>query len=68
MDIDERARSETDEVLSEVRTGCRTVAAAAAVLAVSERQTYRLLARYEVEGGSGLSCRARCDEPSPTSI
>ena len=37
------------EVLSEVRTGRRTVAAAAAVLAVSERQTYRLLARYERE-------------------
>jgi transposase len=47
------------EVLSEVRTGRRTVAAAAAVLAVSERQAYRLLARYEVDGGSGLIHRAR---------
>ena len=36
------------EVLSDVRAGRRTVAAAAAVLAVSERQTYRLLARYEL--------------------
>jgi transposase len=47
------------EVLSEVRTGRRTVAAAAAVLAVSERQAYRLLARYEVDGGSGLIHKAR---------
>ena len=35
------------EVLSDVRVGRRTVAAAAAVLAVSERQAYRLLARYK---------------------
>ncbi len=47
------------EVLSEVRTGRRTVAAAAAVLAVSERQAYRLLARYERDGGSGLIHKAR---------
>src|ERR1700733_10186227 len=47
------------EVLSDVRTGRRTVAAAAAVLAVSERQTYRLLARYERDGGSGLIHKAR---------
>ena len=47
------------EVLSEVRTGRRTVAAAAAVLAVSERQAYRMLARYELDGGSGLIHKAR---------
>jgi transposase len=47
------------EVLSEVRTGRRTVAAAAAVLAVSERQAYLLLARYERDGGSGLIHKAR---------
>src|ERR1700712_1245430 len=47
------------EVLSGVRTGGRTVAAAAAVLAVSERQTYRLLARYELDAGSGLIHKAR---------
>ena len=47
------------EVLSEVRTGHRTVTAAAAVLAVSERQAYRLLARYEIDGGSGLIHKAR---------
>jgi len=47
------------EVLSEVRTGRRTVAAAAAVLAVSERQAYRLLVRYELDGGSGLIHKAR---------
>ncbi len=42
------------EVLSEVRAGRHMVAAAGAVLAVSERQAFRLLARYEAEGGSGL--------------
>jgi transposase len=47
------------EVLSDVRTGRRTVAAAAAVLAVSERQAYRLLAKYELDGGSGLIHKAR---------
>ncbi|SNT13251.1 Helix-turn-helix domain-containing protein [Granulicella rosea] len=47
------------EVLSEVRAGRRTVAAAAAVLAVSERQAYRLLARYEADGGGGLIHQAR---------
>ena len=47
------------EVLSDVRTGRRTVAAAAAVLALSERQAYRLLAKYELDGGSGLIHKAR---------
>src|SRR5277367_5485933 len=47
------------EVLSDVRTGRRTVAAAAAVLAVSERQAYRLLAKYEDGGGSALIHKAR---------
>ena len=60
MDIDERARDlKRIEVLSDVRIGRRTVAAAAAVLAVSERQAYRLLARYECDGGSGLIHKAR---------
>ena len=35
------------------------MAAAAAVLAVSERQAFRLLARYETDGGSGLIHKAR---------
>jgi transposase len=47
------------EVLSDVRSGRCTMAAAAAVLAVSEGQAYRLLARYEVDGGSGLIHKAR---------
>jgi hypothetical protein len=34
-------------------------AAAAAMLAISERQAYRFLARYEVDSGSGLIHRAR---------
>lgn len=47
------------EVLSDVRTGRRTVIAAAAVLSISEHQAYRLLARYEKNGGSGLIHKAR---------
>ena len=47
------------EVLSDVRTGRLTVTAAAAVLAVSKRQAYRLLAKYELDGGSGLIHKAR---------
>ena len=40
-------------------SGRRTVAAGAAVLAISERQAYRLLARYESGGGADLIHRAR---------
>ncbi len=47
------------EVLSEVMSGRRTVAAGAAVLAISERQAYRLLARYEAGGGAELIHKAR---------
>jgi transposase len=47
------------EVLTDVLAGRRTVAAAATVLAVSERQMYRLLAKYEDGGGSALIHKAR---------
>jgi transposase len=47
------------EVLNEVQAGRRTVTAAASVLGVSERQTYRLLARYKEDGGFGLVRKAR---------
>jgi len=47
------------EVLSEVLAGRRTVAAGAAVLAISERQAYRLLARYEDGCGAELIHKAR---------
>ena len=47
------------EVVSEVGTGRRTLAAAAAVLAFSERHACRLLARYELDGGSGLIHKAQ---------
>jgi transposase len=47
------------EVLNEVQAGRRTVTAAASVLGVSERQTYRLLARYKENGGFGLVHKAR---------
>jgi transposase len=47
------------EILSEVLVGRRTVAAAAAVLAISERQAYRLLARYEDGGGAELIHKTR---------
>jgi hypothetical protein len=46
------------EVLTDVLAGRRTVAAAATVLAVSERQMYRLLAKYENGGASGLIHKA----------
>ena len=42
------------EVLTDVLAGRRTVAAAATVLAISERQMYRLLAKYENGGASAL--------------
>jgi len=47
------------EVLTDVLAGRRTVAAAATVLVVSERQMYRLLAKYEDGGGSALIHKAR---------
>jgi len=39
--------------LSDVGAGRLTVAAAAAKVATSPRQAYRLLARYKVDGESG---------------
>ena len=45
------------EVLNEVQSSRRTVAAAASVLGISERQAYRPLARYQENGGSGWSIR-----------
>jgi transposase len=47
------------EVLTDVLAGRRAVAAAATVLAISERQMYRLLAKYEDGGGSALIHKAR---------
>ncbi len=47
------------EVLNEVQSGRRTVAAAASILGISERQAYRLLARYQENGGFGLVHKAR---------
>jgi transposase len=47
------------EVLNEVQLGRRTVAAAASVLGISERQAYRLLVRYQENGGFGLVHKAR---------
>ena len=47
------------EVLNEVHSGRRTVAAAASVLSTSEWQAYRLLARYQEKGGFGLVHKAR---------
>ena len=46
-------------VLSEVLAGQRTVVAAASVLEISILQAFRLLARYQELGGSGLAHRAR---------
>jgi transposase len=55
------------EVLTDVLAGRRTVAAAATVLAVGERQMYRLLAKYEDGGGSALihKARGKTSKPEP---
>ena len=42
------------EVLTDALAGRRTVAKAGTVLALSERQMYRLLAKYEAGGGAAL--------------
>ena len=47
------------EVLNEVQSVRRTVAAAASVSSISERQAYRLLARYQENGGFELVHKAR---------
>jgi hypothetical protein len=47
------------EVLTDVLTGRRTVAKAGTVLSLSERQMYRLLAKYEAGGGGALIHKAR---------
>jgi len=47
------------EVLSEVLVGRHTVTEAASLLGLSERQMYRLLAKYQREGGSGIAHKAR---------
>jgi hypothetical protein len=47
------------EVLTEVLAGRRTTASAATVLAVSVRQTQRLLTRYLNGGGGAIIHKAR---------
>jgi hypothetical protein len=47
------------EVLSEVLLGRHTVTDEATLLGLSERQMYRLLARYQQEGGSGIAHKSR---------
>jgi hypothetical protein len=47
------------EILTEVLSGGRTVVSAAAVLEISERQTFRLLAQYQEQGGGGIVHKAR---------
>jgi transposase len=47
------------DVLTDVLAGRRTDAAAATVLAISERQMYRLLVKYEDGGGNALIHKAR---------
>jgi len=46
-------------VLTEVLNGRRTAASAATVLALSERQVWRLLARYRDGGGGAILHRGR---------
>jgi transposase len=47
------------EVLSEVTGGQRTIASAAAVLALSARQVHRLLGAYRLGGGGAITHKAR---------
>ena len=47
------------EVLTEVLAGRRSVASAAVVLAISDRQVNRLLVRYRDGGGGALIHQAR---------
>ena len=47
------------EVLSEVTSGRRTIAAAAAVLAMTPRHVHRLLRRLQAGGGAALAHKAR---------
>ncbi len=47
------------EVLSEVVSGRRTIAAAAAVLSVTPRHVGRLLRRLQAGGGAALAHKAR---------
>jgi len=54
------------EVLTDVLAGRRTVAKAGTVLALSERQMYRLLAKYEAGGGGALIHKARGRESNRT--
>ena len=46
------------EVLNEVQSGRRTVSTRLSVLDISERQGYRLPARYQERGGYGLVHKA----------
>src|SRR5580698_589523 len=54
------------EVLTDVLAGRRTVAKAGTVLSLSERQMYRLLAKYEAGGGGALIHKARGRESNRT--
>ena len=55
------------EVLTEVLSGRRTVASAVIVLAVGERQIYRLLIRFREDGGGALIHKSR-GQPSNHSL
>jgi transposase len=47
------------EILSEVLAGRRTVVKAADALGITERHAYRLISKYQEEGGIGLAHKAR---------
>ena len=47
------------EILSEVLAGRRTVVDGAAALGITERHAYRLLSKYQEEGGTALAHKAR---------
>jgi len=47
------------EILSEVLAGRRTVVESASALGITERHAYRLLSKYQEEGGTALAHKAR---------
>lgn len=53
------------EVLTEVLAGRRSVASAAAVLAICVRQVHRLLIKYREDGGGGLIHKGRGQASNP---
>ena len=55
----EDEQGDLQAVLTDVMARRRAVVSAAAVLTISERQTFRLLAQYQEQGSNGLTSEDR---------